>query len=209
MDNSFTGSLIVFEGLDGSGTTTQSGILANYLRERGYSVLEVEEPGGTALGRAVRDLLLEDQGMNIEPLSELLLYEVSRSQLVREKIIPELEKGTVVISDRFAVSSVAYQGYGRGIPIDVVKKLNSIALDGIDPDATIFLDIDMEERERRGAGKKPDRIEKEAREFYSRVREGYLEELRSMDNAIVIDGTLEKEEISRRVVFELKSKLSR
>ena len=207
MANSLAGSLIVFEGLDGSGTTTQSGLLADYLKDRGHSVLEVEEPGGTELGRAVRDLLLEDHGMDIKPLSELFLYEVSRSQLVREKIIPELEKGTVVISDRFAVSSVAYQGYGRGIPTEVVKKLNGIALDGVSPDATIFLDIDLEERDRRSLGQKPDRIEKEAREFYGKVREGYLTELRALEDAIIIDGSLPKKEISRKVVSELNSRL--
>lgn len=207
MGNNFAGSLIVFEGLDGSGTTTQSKLLADYLTEKGYRVLEVEEPGGTALGRTVRDLLLEDHGMDIEPLSELFLYEVSRAQLVRERIIPELEEGSVIISDRFAVSSVAYQGHGRGIPIDVVKTLNDIALNGVKPDATIFLDIDLDERDKRSSGQKPDRIEKEAREFYRRVREGYLEEIRSMDEAVLIDGTLPKDEISRKVVAELKSNL--
>ncbi|MBS3787967.1 dTMP kinase [Candidatus Bipolaricaulota bacterium] len=207
MGNSFAGSLIVFEGLDGSGTTTQSGLLANYLKEKGYSVLEIEEPGGTTLGRAVRDLLLGDHGMDIKPLSELFLYEVSRAQLVREKIIPELEKGTVIISDRFAISSVAYQGHGRGIPIDEVKALNAVALDGVEPDATIFLDIDLEERDKRSSGEKPDRIEKEAREFYKRVREGYLEEIRSMDEAILINGSLPKKEISRRVISRLQSEL--
>ncbi len=207
MDNKIAGSLIVFEGLDGSGTTTQSGLLADYLSEKGHSVLEVEEPGGTSLGRAVRDLLLEDRGMDIKPLSELFLYEVSRSQLVREKIGPELEKGSVIISDRFAVSSVAYQGYGRGLPIEVVKSLNNVALNGIEPDATIFLDIDLEERARRSSGNKPDRIEKEAREFYRRVREGYLEEIRSMEDAIIIDGTLPKEEIARKVISELEAEI--
>ena len=204
MGNNFSGNLIVFEGLDGSGTTTQSGLLAEYLEERGHSVLEVEEPGGTLLGRKVRDLLLEDHGIDIEPLSELFLYEVSRSQLVREKIIPELDRGQVVISDRFAVSSVAYQGYGRGIPIDVVKELNDVALNGVEPDLTFLLDIDLDERAKRSSGQKPDRIEKEAREFYDRVRQGYLKEIRSMESAVLIDGTLSKEEISDLVVSELK-----
>jgi dTMP kinase len=204
LGNNFSGNLIVFEGLDGSGTTTQSGLLAEYLEERGHSVLEVEEPGGTLLGRKVRDLLLEDHGIDIEPLSELFLYEVSRSQLVREKIIPELERGRVVISDRFAVSSVAYQGYGRGIPIDVVKELNDVALNGVEPDLTFLLDIDLDERAKRSSGQKPDRIEKEAREFYDRVRQGYLKEIRSMESAVLIDGSLTKEEISDLVVSELK-----
>ncbi|MFP4631189.1 MAG: dTMP kinase [Candidatus Acetothermia bacterium] len=193
------GKLIVFEGLDGSGTTTQSGLLADYLEGKGFSVTEVEEPGGTGLGREVRKLLLEDRGIKIEPLSELLLYEVSRSQLVREKIIPGLEEGKVIISDRFAISSVAYQGYGRGIPIDRVKSLNEVALDGVVPDLTFFLDIDLEEREKRTLDQEPDRIEKEELEFYNRVRRGYLTEIKNTSDAVVIDGSLSKEEISSKV----------
>lgn len=199
METDGPGKLVVFEGLDGSGTTTQSGLLAEYLEGKGFSVTEVEEPGGTDLGREVRRLLLEDRGMEIEPLSELLLYEVSRSQLVREKIIPGLEEGRVIISDRFAISSVAYQGYGRGIPIDKVKSLNEIAVDDVEPDVTFFLDIDLEEREERTLERKPDRIEKEELEFYRRVRQGYLKEIKSASDAVVIDGSLSKEEISSKV----------
>lgn len=194
------GKLVVFEGLDGSGTTTQVGMLAEYLKDRGFSVIKVEEPGGTPLGRKVRDLLLDDKGLKIEPLSELLLYEVSRAQLVREKTIPELNKGSIVISDRFAISSVAYQGYGRGIPIERVKKLNEIAVAGVEPDITFFLDIDLEEREERTLERKPDRIEKEKVEFYRRVKQGYLEEIKSAPRSVVIDGSSSKEEISSEVI---------
>ena len=203
MANQFAGTLIVFEGLDGSGTTTQSHYLTQYLEEKGHSVTEVEEPGGTELGRKVRDLLLQDRGIRIEPLSELLLYEVSRAQLVREKIIPRLEAGEVIISDRFAISSVAYQGYGRGIPVDQVKTLNGIALDGVEPDVTFFLDIDLEERNRRTHGKKPDRIEKEAEDFYRKVRQGYLQEIRSAGNTVIIDGSKLKKDVKREVISEL------
>ena len=193
------GKLIVFEGLDGSGTTSQSRILSEHLENRGFSVVQVEEPGGTELGRKVRNLLLEDQGLDINPLSELFLFEVSRAQLVRKKIIPGLQGGKVVISDRFAMSSVAYQGHGRGVPIEQVKQLNEIAIEGIEPDVTFFLDIDLKERLKRTGNRKPDRIEKEEREFYRRVREGYLEEIKSTSNAVVIDGSLSKEEISSKV----------
>ena len=197
------GKLVVFEGLDGSGTTTQVGMLAEYLKDRGFSVIKVEEPGGTPLGRKVRDLLLDDKGLKIEPLSELLLYEVSRAQLIREKIIPELNRGNIVISDRFAISSVAYQGYGRGIPIERVKKLNEIAVAGVEPDITFFLDIDLEEREERTLERKPDRIEKEKVEFYRRVKQGYLEEIKSAPRAVVIDGSSSKEEISSEVISKI------
>ncbi len=208
MGNDFAGTLIVFEGLDGSGTTTQCGLLADYLKDKGRSVLQVEEPGGTVLGRQVRGLLLEDRGIDIKPLSELFLYEVSRSQLVREKIIPRLKEGGVIISDRFAISSVAYQGYGRGIPIEQVKTLNAIALNGIEPDITFFLDIELEEREKRSLGKSPDRIEKEELDFYRRVRQGYLDELKPDPAAVIVDGSKEKEDISRRVADEVEGKLT-
>jgi len=194
-----SGKLIVFEGLDGSGTTSQSKILSEHLGDRGFSVVQVEEPGGTELGRKVRNLLLEDQGLDINPLSELFLFEVSRAQLVRKKIIPGLKEGKVIISDRFAISSVAYQGHGRGVPIDQVKQLNEIAVESLEPDVTFFLDISLEERLKRTGNRRPDRIEKEEREFYRRVRQGYLEEIKSTSNAVVIDGSLSKEDISSKV----------
>lgn len=199
MEAEISGKLVVFEGLDGSGTTSQSKILSEHLGDRGFSVVQVEEPGGTELGRKVRNLLLEDRGLDINPLSELFLFEVSRAQLVKKKIIPGLEEGKVIISDRFAISSVAYQGHGRGVPIDQVKQLNEIAVEGLEPDVTFFLDIDLKERLKRTGNRKPDRIEKEEMEFYRRVRQGYLEEIKSTSNAVVIDGSLSKEEISSKV----------
>lgn len=199
METKKSGNLIVFEGLDGSGTTSQSAFLSEHLENRGFSVIQVEEPGGTELGRKVRNLLLEDQGLDINPLSELFLFEVSRAQLVRKKIRPGLEEGKMVISDRFAISSVAYQGHGRGVPIDRVKQLNEIAVADLKPDVTFFLDIDLKERLRRTGNRKPDRIEKEEMEFYRRVREGYLKEIKSTSNAVVIDGSLSKKEISSKV----------
>lgn len=200
METKQKGKLIVFEGLDGSGTTTQAGMLSDYLEDKGFSVIKVEEPGGTPLGRKVRDLLLDDQGLKIEPLSELLLYEVSRAQLVREKILPGLNRGDIVVSDRFAISSIAYQGYGRKIPIERVKALNEIATAGVEPDITFFLDIDLEEREERTLGRKPDRIEKEELKFYRRVKQGYLEEIQSTPEGLIIDGSLSKDEISSKVI---------
>lgn len=207
MDNNYPGFLIVLEGLDGSGTTTQSRLLARYLRGEGYSVIELEEPGGTELGRQIREILLEDRGVEIEPLSELFLYEVSRAQMVREKVMPGLKKGKVIISDRFAVSSIAYQGYGRGIPIDRVKSLNEIALGGLEPDITFYLDIDLDERKKRSAGKRPDRIEKEQRDFYRRVREGYLEEINSLSDSVLIDGSSSKKEVSRKIIERVEEEI--
>jgi len=203
----YPGRFFAFEGLDGSGTTTQAHLLAKYLEQKGCSPGVVEEPGETALGRKVRELLLEDKGIKIFPISELFLYEVSRSQLVREKLIAELEKGRIIISDRFALSSVAYQGYGRGIPIDQVKALNEVAVDGVEPDLTILLDIGLEDMDSRILNKKPDRIEKESKAFYRRVRNGYLKEITDIPNHIVIDGSLPKEHIHEQVIREVQKKL--
>ena len=207
MRNDFPGLFLVLEGLDGSGTTTQAEFLARHFEQEGYSVLKVEEPGGTALGRQVRDILLQDRGINMEPLSELLLFEVSRAQLVREKIIPGLDDGKIIISDRFAISSVAYQGYGRGIPVEQVKQLNRIAVGGVRPDLTFFLDIGLAEWKKRYAGKKPDRIEKEREDFFRRVREGYREEIKLAPDTVKVDGAREKGEISRELIDRIEVEL--
>ncbi len=208
MEDRREGKFFVFEGLDGSGTTTQANLLADYLEGRGYSVLVVEEPGGTALGREVRELLLEDRGIDITGIAELFLYEVSRSQLVREKLVPELEEGKIVISDRFALSSVAYQGYGRGVRIEDVKKLNAVAVDGVEPDLTFFLDIDLKAMDSRTLGKEPDRIEKESEDFYLKVREGYLREVSQRADHMVIDGSLTKEDIHEIVRGQVGEELN-
>lgn len=207
MNSNYPGSFFVFEGIDGSGTTTQVHLLAEYLDQEGYSPSVVEEPGETPLGRKVRELLLEDKGINISPVAELFLYEVSRSQLVREKLLAELEEGRIIISDRFALSSVAYQGYGRGIPIDQVKALNDVAIDGVKPDLTILLDIGLADMGSRILNKKPDRIEKESKAFYRRVRNGYLEEIPDVPKHIVIDGSLPKERIHKQVIKEVRKTL--
>lgn len=199
----YPGHFFVFEGLDGSGTTTQANLLAEYLEERNKTVLVVEEPGGTRLGGEVRELLLQDQGIDISGVAELFLYEVSRSQLVREKLIPALGRGEVVISDRFALSSVAYQGYGRGVPIEHVKILNEIAVDGLEPDLTFFLDIDLNAMDSRILGETPDRIEKESKNFYRKVREGYQKEVSERSGHIKLDGDKSKEMIHKIVVEKI------
>jgi dTMP kinase len=147
--------LIAIEGLDGSGKTTQARLLAEYLRKRGKDVLLVEEPGTTPTGKAIRAILL-DHGREILPLAELLLYEASRAQLVREVLEPALAAGKIVVADRFALSSLAYQGYGRGLPLELVQELNAIATGGLEPDLTILLDISPEEGLRpEGSARRP------------------------------------------------------
>lgn len=170
------GLFITFEGPDGSGKSTQAHFLAQNLQEEGYSVLLTREPGGTALGEAVRGILLgKDLQMSNE--TEALLYAAARAQHVEEKIKPALEQGKIVICDRFVDSSLAYQGYGLGLPLEELKKINSFAARGLRPNLTFLLDLEPERglaRARIERGQM-DRIEERALEFHSKVRHGFLD----------------------------------
>lgn len=166
------GLFITFEGIDGVGKTTQAGLLADYLRQRGYPVVLTGEPGGTSLGAAIRELVLHRKE-KVEPLAEVLLYLADRAQHVATVIRPALEQGEVVICDRFGDSTLAYQGYGRGLDLDELRRLHLLTAQGLCPDHTFLLDLDVAAgRRRRQAG--PDRLEAEAEAFHTRVRAGYL-----------------------------------
>jgi dTMP kinase len=171
------GRFITFEGMDGSGKTTQIRLLAQRLRDQGREVLESVEPGGTVIGRKIRQILLDSANHGLGSRAELLLYFAARAQNVEEWILPALGRGGLVLSDRFTDSTLAYQGYGRGLGIDTVLQLHTIACRGLNPDLTLFLDIDLETslaraRSREGGS---DRMEEQSAEFYARVRNGYLE----------------------------------
>lgn len=201
--------LIAIEGLDGSGKTTQARLLTAHLRERGREVSLVEEPGTTAVGKAIRAILLE-QGGEIEPLSELLLYEAARAQLVREVVRPALQGGKIVIADRFALSSLAYQGYGRGLPLELVARLNEVATGGLEPDLTILLDISPEEGLRRKAEatrRALDRLEGGGLEFLRRAREGYRKALPPSPRGHLLDAQASPEELHRQVVALVSASL--
>jgi dTMP kinase len=168
------GLFISFEGIEGTGKTIQSRLLYDYLKKKGLSALLTEEPGGTRIGHAIRDLLLSVDNTAMAPLTELLLYNASRIQHVWEVIAPALEQGVVVITDRFTDSTVAYQGYGRGIELNLVNNIENIATGGIKPALTFLLDLDVEIGLERNKGiNKKDRIELEDITFHRRVREGY------------------------------------
>lgn len=193
------GLLITFEGVEGSGKSTQLQSLAKRLQEAGHQTLGTREPGGTALGEAIRRLLLEWRGGGVAAATELFLYEASRAQLVREVIDPALRRGCVVLCDRFADATVAYQGYGRGLDLSLIRRLNELATGGIGPDLTLLLDLDPAVGLRR-IGRARDRLEAEELAFHQRVREGYLALATQNPGRIqVIDGALAPERIEEAV----------
>lgn len=174
-----SGLFITFEGGDGAGKSTQISLLATRLRERGLDVRTFREPGGVTPGDAgerIREILLDPAHMNLDVRAELLLYEASRAQLVATHYRPALAEGAVVLCDRYADSSVAYQGYGRAVlPVEEVHELNRIATGGLAPDLTLLLDVDAAHGlEQATAGKSADRLEQAGQDFHERVRAGYL-----------------------------------
>ncbi len=199
---------ITFEGLDFCGKSTQAALLAQRLREAvgsppgGGGVLSLRDPGGTEISERLRALLLDRERMEMGDLTELMLFSASRAQLVAEVIRPALARGDVVICDRFYDSTTAYQGFGRGLNQETIRRLNAIAADGTDPDVTILIDVSVEEIERRKAeaGVRSDRMESAGRLFYERVREGYRElSRREAERIILINGMAPVERVQADV----------
>ncbi len=190
--------LITFEGLDCSGKSTQAQLLAGRLEaeplpgdERPRTVRFLREPGGTSVSDRLRDILLDRATLELHERAELLLFEASRAQLVHRVIRPALERGEIVICDRYADSTTAYQGYGRGLDIIAVKQINGFATGELRPDLTVCVDITMEEisRRKRLRGDPADRMESAGSRFYERVRNGYLEIARcDPGRFVVVDG---------------------
>jgi dTMP kinase len=198
---------ISFEGIDFSGKSTQIELLKDYLEEHNKKVEILREPGGTEISEKVRKILLDNKNEKMFAEAELLLFSASRAQLVREKIQPYLDKGIYVISDRFHDSSTAYQGYGRGIPVEVVMKVHELVIGDTIPDLTFFIDIPVgiaNERKKKKSNIKLDRIEVADIEFYNRVRSGYLEIARKEERFKVIDGTQTIETIQNQIISELE-----
>ncbi|MEL7675649.1 MAG: dTMP kinase [Chloroflexota bacterium] len=169
---------VTFEGPDGSGKTTQIPLLADYLRAEGYTVFATREPGGTPIGDQIRAVLHDLKNAEMHPHTEILLYAASRAQLVAEAIRPRLARGEIVICDRYADSTLAYQGYGRGLDLATLRQILAFATGGLQPDLTIYLDLPAEEglarREQASHdGAEWNRLDAETLEFHRRVRAGY------------------------------------
>jgi len=203
---------ITFEGSEGSGKSTQVKLAAEYLRSLKYEVAVSREPGGTAIGEQVRACLHDVSNKNMTAETEVLLYSASRAQYVKEVIVPTLESGAIVISDRFADSSIAYQGYGRGLDLEALKRITRFATSGLKPDLTILLEIDVtagiERREFGGA--EMNRMDLQTKSFYKRVEKGYKALVAAEpERWVIIDANQPKEivqkEIRRILIKRLES----
>jgi len=204
------GKFIVFEGIDGSGKTTQLKLLGEKLAAPVFPVLYTREPGGTRVGELVRDLLLNPQYGELVPRAEALLYAAARAQHVEEIILPALEQGKVVLCDRYIDSSLAYQGFGRGLDLSQLEQINQAATAGLVPDRVLLLDFcpdrGVDRLSRSGRG--PDRIEREDQEFHRRVRRGYLTLVaRDPQRYRVIDANRSIEEVQRDLFKALEGVL--
>ena len=201
---------VTFEGPDGGGKTTQVARLAESLRAAGQDVIATREPGGTRIGDQVRAILHAPENRAMQPVTELLLYCASRAQLVSDVIRPHLERGGIVLSDRYADSSLAYQGYGRGIDLALLRAILGFATGGLRPDLTLLLDLDAEEglRRRKGSGGEWNRLDQETVVFHTRVREGYLALARAEpDRWVVIDAARDADEVQADIRVEVEKKL--
>jgi len=191
------GVFIAFEGPDGSGKSTMIKMIGEYLKEKNIDFFETREPGGTKIGEDIRRILLDNSNKNMFPETEALLYAASRGQHLREKILPAMEEGKVVLCDRFLFSSLAYQGVGRSLGIEEVMMINDFAIKGIRPDLTLFFYVDPDTTLIRKTNKKGgDRLEREGKSFHRRVYDGYMELIRRYpENIEIVDATKSKGEV--------------
>lgn len=196
------GILISLEGIEGTGKTSQVRFLSEYLKKNGMTVTETAEPGGTWISGRIREILLSTDSKGMEPVTELLLYNASRVQHLKEVIIPALQKAEVVITDRFSDSTVAYQGYGRGIDLKLIDDLDKIATNRTRPDLTVLLDLDVETGLRRNRRiNKTDRLEQEDVAFHERVRQGFLALAKADPLRIkLVDASGEIEDVRRNIL---------
>ena len=193
------GLFITFEGADGSGKTTQLNKIKNFLEEKGFDVVVTREPGSLELGQKIRNILLHYDGV-VADRCEIFLFLADRAQHVETFIKPAIEEGKIVLCDRHTDSTIAYQGYGREQDIELLKNLNEIAVNGLKPDLTIVLDVDVETSQAR-VGSEKDRMESAGIEFFERVRQGYLEIAKQEPERVkVVDSTQTIQEIHKEIL---------
>jgi dTMP kinase len=202
------GLFITFEGIEGSGKTTQIGITGDYLEKKKIPFIITEEPGGTGLGSELRQILLDKTSLAITEKAELLLFAADRAQHIEEVILPAMSEGKVVLCDRFSDATIAYQGFGRGVDVDFIRKVNSFSSQSLKPDLTLLFDIPVAAGLKRitdrisptGKTSLEDRFEREKAEFHQRIREGYLSLLRDEPDRIrLIDGSRKVDEVAKEV----------
>jgi dTMP kinase len=200
-----SGAFLTFEGIDGCGKSTQLRLVASELRLRGLEVVATREPGGTALGNRLREALL-DKEESVDPLAELLIFAADRAQHVRSLVRPALETGHIVLSDRYADATVAYQGAGRGFPPELIAEVVALATGGLKPDLTLVFDLPVAEgiaraQRRTDGGSRSDRLDSEDVDFYTRVRNAYLEMAKAEPERIrIIDASGSTDETHARVM---------
>ncbi len=203
------GKFITFEGIDGSGKTTQIRLLAETLRAEGRDIVETVEPGGTEIGRLIRKILLDPASKELTPRAELLLYFASRAQNVEQVIRPALERGAIVLCDRFTDSTLCYQGCGRGLDAQIILNLDRIACAGLQPDLTILIDIDVATSQERAQRRNErtataDRLDDENAAFHNRVRQGYHALAKQhADRFLIVNGAPKAATIAKIIRHEL------
>lgn len=199
------GRFIAFEGIEGAGKSTQVARLAATLRERGHEVVETLEPGGTSFGRHLRQLVMQPTDDPPLPLTELLLYLADRAQHVEQTLRPALARGAVVLCDRYSGSTIAYQGYGRGLDLAMVVRLDADARQGLWPHLTLLLDCPLEQGLRRATG--DDRMQRERLDFHRRVRDGFHQLAASDPTWRIISTEPERDEVAAAVLAAVESVL--
>ena len=209
MPHNYHGTFVTFEGLDYSGKTTQAIKLIDYLNNHESvkdkrRVLHLREPGGTVIGDKVREILLDKYRLEMTNQTELLLFSAARAQIVAELITPSLKVGDVVVLDRFYDLTTAYQGYGRGIDMNIINTITNFAVNGVEPDLTFIVDISIEEmkRRQRASGLNIDRMESSGIEFFKRVQEGYVNLRKEFPERMVgVDGKKDRGEIHKKIMI--------
>jgi len=206
------GFMVVFDGSNGAGKTTVINEVEKYLKTKGLDVIMTREPGGTPIGEKIRSIILDSSTPEMCDMTELMLFGAGRAQHIQEKIIPALDDGKIIISDRFDAATFSFQHYARGIDIDIITKINNLALDGFKPDMNIILDLDplegLKRVKQRGEGL--DRLEDEKLDFLDKARNGYLSQAKDQpDKFEVIDASKTKECVLQDVIMVIDSLLEK